>query len=322
MGDTQLSKPHSSRRKPTKITIRRSNGHGNGIVPPVNPIMMGHTASVCTSLTVAPDFTEPRPKPESGVWADHPAAAHVKILDRDKGIVETMRKKVAIVGYAETSRMLAPFDDPEWEIWGMNQLYRHIPREDRHFEIHHNWNEHVVEGTDHVGWLANSPIPTYMVTRVPEIPNSVTLPIQRLIDINGKDYFGSSIAYMIAMAIAEGFTHLHIYGVDLIVGDEWDYQKPNAEFWIGVASGKGMFVGIPPESALTKQTWRYGYQSQPDSLVRMSEIHDRRQYLMAKRHEALIAVANWDGALQDCEMFNELATLRVRGSNVQLKPGK
>ena len=269
------------------------------------------------------------PEESTGVNFSHPCAGKLHIVDPEKGIVDeycpdglTPRKKVAIVGYAETSRMLAPFDDPEWSIWGMNQLYRHIPRADRWFDIHHNWNEHVVEGTDHAGWLKQAQIPVYMVERIAEFPNSVTLPIQRLIDINGKDYFSSSIAYMIALAIAENFTHLRIFGVDLIVGDEWDYQKPNAEFWIGVASGKGMLVGIPPESALCKQTWRYGYQSQPESLIKMTEIQSRRAYLQQKRQEAMVALANWDGALQDCEMFHELGTLRVRGSNVQLKPGK
>jgi len=270
---------------------------------------------------------EPAIPTTTGVNFSHPCAGKLHIIDADKGIVDeyqpdglTPRKKVAIVGYAETSRMLAPFDDPTWSIWGMNQLYRHIPRVDRHFEIHHNWNEHVVEGTDHLGWLKAAPVPIYMVERVPEIPNSVTLPLQRLIDLNGKDYFSSSIAYMIALAIADGFTHIHLFGIDLIVGDEWDYQKPNAEFWLGVASGRGIFVGIPKESALCKQTWRYGYQSQPESLIKISEIMQRRTFLTNERQKKMIELANLDGALQDVEMFNELAMLRVRGSNLQFKP--
>ncbi len=203
--------------------------------------------------------------PKTGVDFSHPAAGKIHIIDRDKGVVDeycpdgtTPRKKVAIVGYAETSRMLAPFDDPEWSIWGMNQLYRYIPRADRWFEIHHNWDEHVVDGTDHIGWLTGAPIPVYMVARLAQFITSVTLPIEKLIAICGRDYFSSSIAYMIALAIAERFTHIHLYGIDLIVGDEWDYQKPNAEFWIGVANGMGITVGIPSESALCRQTWRYG----------------------------------------------------------------
>src|SRR4029077_9502319 len=254
MGAPSQSKVRSTNHKPKRIIVRQSNGNGHaesGIVQSVDPIVMGdHPHPSLTFQQHIRQVTAPEPwltdavPPETAVdgvnfW--HPCAGKIRITDHDKGLIQefcpdgvTPRKKVAIVGYAETSRMLAPFDDPEWSIWGMNQLYRHIPRADRWFDIHHNWNEHVVEGTDHVGWLSNAKIPCYMVERLPQFQNSVTLPIQRLIDINGKDYFSSSIAYMIALAIADGFTHLRIFGVDLIVGDEWDYQKPNAEFWIGV----------------------------------------------------------------------------------------
>lgn len=268
---------------------------------------------------------EPDAQPP-GVKFNHPCAGKLAIYDHDKALVEefcpdgvTPRTKVAIVGYAESSRMQAPFDDPTFSVWGMNQLYRHIPRADRWFEIHHNWHEHVVEGTDHLGWLKSAPIPIYMVERVKEIPQSVTYPIDRIIAAH-KDYFTSSIAYMIALALTEGFKTIHLYGIDLVVGDEWDYQKPNAEFWIGVAHGMGVTVGIPRESALCKQTWRYGYQSEPDSLIKITEIRDRRTLLTQQRNQKMIELANLDGALQDVEMFHELALLRIRSANVQLKP--
>ncbi len=267
------------------------------------------------------------PPATSGVDFRHPAAGRTTILDHDKALVEEIcpdgspRRKVAIVGFAETSRMLAPFDDPEYSVWGMNQLYRHIPRADRWFEIHHNWHEYVVDGTDHAGWLRDAPIPIYMTQRQPAFPTSVTYPLDRMIAAH-KDYFCSSIAYMLALAIEEGFTTIHLYGIDLVVGDEWDYQKPNAEFWIGVAHGRGVRVGIPAESALCKQTWRYGYESEPKSLITMTEIQQRRKYILDERHKAMIQLANLDGALQDIELFHELALLRVRSSNIQLQTPK
>ncbi len=283
----------------------------------------GHGTIVAAPVTALPPAVAAAPK--EGVNFQHPCAGRIRILDHDQALVEelcpdgTPRKKVAIVGYAESSRMLAPFDDPAFSVWGLNQLYRHIPRADRWFEIHHNWDEYVIEGTDHVGWLRDAPIPTYMTQRLAQFPHSLTLPIERLIGLVGKDYFSSTIAYMIALAILEKFTTIHLYGIDLIVGDEWDYQKPNAEFWLGVANGAGISVGIPVQSALCRQTWRYGYQSQPESLIKMSEIQERRAYLSRERQKKMIELANLDGALQDAEMFHELGMLRVRGSNVQFK---
>ena len=33
------------------------------------------------------------------------------------------KKRVAIIGMATTSRHLAPYDDDEFEIWGLNESY-------------------------------------------------------------------------------------------------------------------------------------------------------------------------------------------------------
>ena len=59
------------------------------------------------------------------------------------------RKKIAICGFAASSRMLAPFDDPEWSVAILNQLYRHTPRASMIYDVHGNWREANVEGTDH-----------------------------------------------------------------------------------------------------------------------------------------------------------------------------
>lgn len=265
--------------------------------------------------------SEKDPSIENKVDFNHPCAGRVTIIDHDKGIVESLcpdgakRTKMAIVGFAASSKDLAPYDDPTWEIVGLNQLYRHIPRADRWLEIHHNWNEHVVEGTDHQKWLADSPIPVYMVDRVPGIPNSVRFPIERV--MNGHlDYFTSTVAFAIALAIDEGFKEIGLWGIDLIVGDEYSYQKPCAEFWLGVAHGKGILVTLPHTTALCKQSYRYGYQSEPSSLVTMSELTRRRSMLQDERHKKMIDLANIDGALQDCQMWGDLADLRMKGGTV------
>ena len=265
-------------------------------------------------------------QPLKGVNVAHPCAGVVEILDIDKAMVNeylpdgvTTRTKVAIVGFAMSSAMAAPFDDPEFSIWGMNQLYRHIPRADRWFEIHHNWHEHVVEGTDHEGWLRAFPGPIYNAFRIPGIPHSIPFPIQDCINI-GADYFTSSIAYMIALAMRDGFTTINLYGIDLVVGDEWDYQKPCAEFWLGIAQGRGLTVGLHANSALLKQSHRYGFETEPTSLVKLTELHKRLDWLRQERHKRVVEIANLDGAMQDSEMWLELGTLRSRHANVSYEP--
>ncbi len=52
------------------------------------------------------------------------------------------KDKLAIVGFAPTTRHLAPFDDPEYEIWGVNEEYNYdwMKRFDRWFQIHPRWD--------------------------------------------------------------------------------------------------------------------------------------------------------------------------------------
>jgi hypothetical protein len=266
--------------------------------------------------------------PVQGVDFNHPCAGKVEIIDHDKAMVNeyepdgvTERRKVAIVGFAMSSAMAAPFNDPTYSIWGMNQLYRHIPRADRWFEIHHNWHEHVVDGTDHLGWLQSFPGPVYNSARIPQVPNSVLFPRRECEEI-GTNYWTSSIAFMIALAIRDGFTTIELYGIDLIVGEEYAYQKPCAEFWIGIANGRGITVGTHRNSALLKHDFCYGFESEPPSLVLLSELHKRHAWLTQEKFKHQIALANLDGALQDTEMWLELATLRSRHATVAYEPPK
>lgn len=254
----------------------------------------------------------------------HRAAAHCKILDRDQALVETVprRDKVALIGFSESSRHLGPYEDETYEIWGLNQVNRMIPRADRWFDIHHNWDEHVVEGTDHLGFLQAFPGPIYMTQRIKTIPNSVRFPIEDCIAITGLDYFQSTIGFMMALAIRDGFKTIALYGIDLVCGEEWDYQKPNAEWWIGYALGRGIEVLTSEKSALCRQSYRYGYESEPKSLVLLSELKARKVELQNKRQQAIVNLAACDGALQDAEMWLELATLRHHHSNVAYTPGK
>jgi hypothetical protein len=66
------------------------------------------------------------------------------------------------------------------------------------------------------------------------------------------DYWCSSIAYMTALAIHEGAKEIHVLGVDMKAGEEYGHQKPNMEYLIGFARGKGIKVHIPEQSPLCK----------------------------------------------------------------------
>jgi len=175
-------------------------------------------------------------------------------------------KHIALVGFAESTRHLAPYSDPDVCIMAMNQLYRHIPRANVWWEVHkrEEYLADQVPGTDYLKWLQECPIPIMMIDTAPDIPNSVRMPIEDWSAEFG-DYFYSTISYMLAYAIMQQPEEISIWGIDLAHDSEYEYQKPSAEYLIGIARGRGIKVTIPPESALVRGMYRYGYQSMPSN---------------------------------------------------------
>ncbi len=333
-------------------------------------------------------------KPGSGVQPNHPAGRgySLKVVDGPNGVVEVAegepRKKFAIVGFAASSRNLAPFDDPTYEIWTLNQLYRHVPRATRHFDIHANWREDNVEGTDHPRWLAESGIPVYMSTYEPSIPTCVNYPLQAVIEkVSGIDYFTSTVAFEVAYAIyladlqveaklrklrdaakfepevavveaksrAKGRRvvvvedverrladreaarellldpfalrkwqveryaerEIALFGIDLIVGTEFDFQKACVEFYLGLAQSRGITVRLPQACALLKQRWRYGYQTEPEGqLIKLGEVQRRNVALQKERDQLIARLHTVDGALQENGYWKDIGDLRSKGGEV------
>jgi hypothetical protein len=319
-------------------TPKTDGSAGPPLIVPAAPPATGANSAVAQAATATS---------ETSYRYDHPCAAHPVIVDAETADVrvDVPRKKIAVCGFASSSRHLMPLLDPTWEIWGMNQLYRHIPRGDRWFDIHWNWDTEVVEGTDHRGWMQSCGIPVYMMQTHPDIPTSVRFPLERLVTLAG-DYFTSTVAFMTALAVLEvdrlvldeltreAFdspadvlarqTELYrtytigLFGIDLVVGEEYFDQKPCAEFWLGMAVGRGISVYIPPQSALLKQAYRYGYEAEPAQWIKPREIDQHREELTKKREELIKALYLHDGALQSDEYWRRLVELRSRGAEVRL----
>lgn len=241
---------------------------------------------------------------------NHPAACHANIVDADRCLIDWQgRTKLAIVGFASSSRELAPYDDPEWVIIGLNQLYRHIPRADAWFDIHWDYNQpnKVVEGTDYDGWLSSAPIPIFLIDRQSWIPGSVRYPIESIIEQFGIDYFTSTISFMLAYGIWSGFSTIGLWGVDLIVGQEYDYQKACAEFWLGVAMGRGVDLILPPQSALCKPSHRYGYEPEPNwGIIKESHLEARLKRYAEQRAKLVAELQTVDGAAQEADYLISL----------------
>jgi len=178
-------------------------------------------------------------------------------------------KKVAIVGWAESTRDMAPIDDPAFDLWGCNEVGLVLDRPwAALFQMHpHDYVSALPDAR--LDWLRAQSCPIYALTVCPDFPTSVRYPIERAIARFGR-YFTSTIAYMLALAILEGRPAIHVYGVDMGKGgkrlgvtDKYGYQRSCCEYLIGYARGLGIDVHVPPESALLNVVELYGYDPVP-----------------------------------------------------------
>lgn len=139
-----------------------------------------------------------------------------------------MPRKIAICGFADSKRD-APWGDPSWEKWVVNDLYFHIGpwvglpngqfppgSVNRVFEVHHLLGMGPRRNPTHEQWMRQAApslgIPIVMQEKREEFPSSVALPRMELMECFGSEAFGgragcdyitNSISWMIALALFE-----------------------------------------------------------------------------------------------------------------------
>ena len=207
------------------------------------------------------------------------------------------KRKVAIVGFAPTTRHQAPFFDDEFEIWGLNELYMFIPRFDRWFEMHRRDEfENSIRNNRHLEWLRQCEKPIYMQVHFDDIPRSVEYPKERMVKAFGN-YFRSTFNYMLALAIDEQFTHIHLYGIDLISKGEYIEQRPSGEYFLGIARGRGIEVRVPPDSSLLREG-AYGYDQYTlaeQYEIRLNELTIRKRKLEGDLNQVMGSIGECQG---------------------------
>ncbi len=219
--------------------------------------------------------------------------------------------KIALLGTAPSSRSLAPFNDPDWQIWSCSPGNMDIPRADVWFEIHSNllWPECESYGRPYVEWLKNQTFPIYMQDQR-LVPNATRLPIEELVNEFGKYFFTSSFAYMLAMAIKAGAKEIALYGIDMASKDEYIQQRAGGHYFMQEAAKRGIIVNVPYESDLAQPPPLYGYS---DSTPFGRKIHVREQELKSRIASAEQQLAQLQGAipflkgaLEDMDYFKSI----------------
>lgn len=167
-------------------------------------------------------------------------------------------KKVAIVGCADSWKN-APFLDLSVEIWTFNhRMFKQVPRFSRYFDLHIPYKNYYKSFPEYAEFLKNNQETLYIMEKYSELPEANIFQWRNLIEKFRCSYFTSSMAWLIANAINEGYEDVSLFGVDLLLESEYIKQKPCIEFWLGVAIGKGIKVSVQDSSNLLKPQSLYG----------------------------------------------------------------
>ena len=225
---------------------------------------------------------------------------------------------MAILGTAPSWRR-TPWDDPGLEIWSLNDAYRlGFPRADRWFDLHpfdhfyypdpkakqvHAKDIPVgfyVRPQGYVEWLSQLQIPLYLQHEPPAGfgPQAQVFPKSDMEAQFGR-YFTSTPAWMLSLAVAEGFNEIRIYGIHLSTESEYIEQRPNFEYLIGRVLGRGKvsitekdgmryyespdgMVALPEESPVLQSDFQYAFQTRPRAVlmplqVELGELQHKRE---------------------------------------------
>jgi len=172
--------------------------------------------------------------------------------------------KVAIVGTG-TGADQAPWFDPSWSCWGLNDGYELMPHDAQPalwFELHGDTPITRPRRRErHWQALADLDIPVYTFHTLPSVPKAAEFPLSQMLAAGYRDYFACTMAYQVAFALFRNATEIALYGMPLIYGREVVVEAKCVEWWLGFAQGRGVSVSVhhPYQFGLGKQAHRYAF---------------------------------------------------------------
>ena|SRR3990167_10197945 len=147
--------------------------------------------------------------------------------------------------------------------------------------------------------MREAKVPIYVAKKWLDVPNSVEYPINEVLEyFKPIKYFMNSMAYMLALAIMEGYERIETYGIDFRyfgdLGDELKYptnwldETHCGAFWVGMAIGRGVEVIVTKRSSLMKPVRPgdpalYGYGVSPTIQRQRQNILDKRKKVETKQ---------------------------------------
>jgi hypothetical protein len=229
------------------------------------------------------------------------------IVEHEKPAPEAEKptRKIALLGSAISSVGLAPFHEPDWEIWACSPANKPIPRADLWFELH-NIEVKKREGlSEYLEWLSKRPFKCFMQAALPEFPNSIAYPLKEMTERYGPFWWTSQLSYMLALAIEQKPAAIGLFGIDMAANSEYNQQRLACQFFIRELLNKGINLVVPPESDILEPAPLYGYCESSRQwrkyYARQNELKQRVDNLNAEIQAKSMEKTHLVGAMDDME---------------------
>lgn len=162
------------------------------------------------------------------------------------------------------SKAHTPWFDDSWTVASHPCCLHACPKEpDWWFDMHgpQNFRNGKDWSPNYHQWLKTLQTPIFMQEEWPEIPMAVRYPKERVLS-EFRAYFTNHVAWMIALAMTEGVTHIGLYGCEYAHQFERGQQRGSCEYWLGMFEGRGGHVILPQGCTLLNDpSDLYGYES-------------------------------------------------------------
>jgi len=144
-----------------------------------------------------------------------------------------------------SSWMLCPF---EGEVWGVSSVLGDPNMRDRHYDkvfAFDNLSKHknsfcVEKLNEYIAIATEKNIPIVSTQGYA----TERYPLLKMFDEFKVLWFRSTISYMLALSIYQGYEIVHIYGIDQDKEQRYIQSRPFVDFWLGVMVGRGVHFTI------------------------------------------------------------------------------
>ena len=213
------------------------------------------------------------------------------------------RKNVAILGCAIPTLILAPFGDPDWELWGTGNFQDDVKDWTSWFDIHNL--DTLPRGFEkHLIWLGQQTKPVWIARPSEHVPNGLLFPFKKYQDQYppaAVEFFTSSAAWLVAKAIDDGYEKIGLWGIEMCTDEEYAFQRPGMKFFQIEAERKGIEFVIPPESDLAREKIPYPFCDETPLakwlIQREVHLRDKRDVMAEQVGMVSKQIDSVDGAL-------------------------